>query len=229
MTTNVLIVGASRGLGLALAEEFNQRPDIHTIAGIRGYPPSSINIETLRIDITNPESVSSAASQITKLDILVINAGMGEGEKITKISTERLEEYLVTNTLGTHRVLREFLPALKRGKLKKIIIMSSQSGSMDRQLTLRMGLGGPYGVSKAACNMIAVQAHNDLNFGGSEEGEFIVVPLHPGWVATDMGKKVGDGGMSPKVAGKKLVDLILRLGKEHSGKFIGPDGEVLPW
>ncbi|KAJ7595038.1 hypothetical protein C8J56DRAFT_455418 [Mycena floridula] len=226
----ILVVGASRGIGFALANEFDTRPGVDVIAAIRSDPVGSLSssIQTINVDITDDVSVASVASQIPELDILIVNAGMGGPEKLLSTPVERLREYFETNTLGTHRVVQALLPALRNGKEKKIIIMSSQSGSLEKQRSpSRFGLGGPYGVSKAASNMLAVQYHNELNNQGGEG--FVVVPLHPGWVATDIGKRVGDGGEQPQVRAKDLVDLILKLGIDDSARFVVWDGSILPW
>lgn len=228
MVYNVLIVGASRGLGFALLQQFQSRPDIEAIAGIRNPGSASVKTKSVSIDITDDASVAAAAAQIPTLDILVVNAAIGNAEKILKTSTERLGEYMEVNVIGTHRVVTAFLPALHRGKAKKIVIVSSQSASMERQIGAKRGFSGPYAVSKAACNMLAVQYHNELN-DGQGATPFVVVAVHPGWVATDMGKLAGDGGMDPAVSAKGVVDLVLGLRVEDSAGFFAWDGSRLPW
>lgn len=227
MSTKVLVVGASRGVGLALVEDLKARPDVEVIAGVRSDANptlQSLNVQIATLDMTNAESLSATAQQIPELDILIINAGMGDKEKILSSSTERLREYLETNVIGTHNTILAFLPALRKGKAKKIILLSSQSGSMERQVNATRGFSGPYAVSKAGVNMLAIQYHNELNGDG-----FTVVPVHPGWVNTDMGKIAGDGGMQPAVSAKGIVDLTLRLKTEDSAKFFMWDGSILPW
>lgn len=60
------------------------------------------------------------------------------------MSSERMKEYLDTNVLGLHHVVKHFLPVLRNGDGKNIIIMSSSSGSIKKNVTEPKGLCGPY-------------------------------------------------------------------------------------
>jgi NAD(P)-dependent dehydrogenase (short-subunit alcohol dehydrogenase family) len=72
--------------------------------------------------------------------------------------------------------------------------------------------------------MLAVQLHNEL----SEEG-FTVVPIHPGWVATDMGNISGSGGMPVAKSASGILKVIGSLKPSDSATFYNWDGSVLPW
>ncbi len=71
--------------------------------------------------------------------------------------------------------------------------------------------------------MLAVQYADELK----EEG-FVVVPVHPGWVATDMGSLAGEGGMEPSVSAKSIVDVVEGLKKDDNAKFFRFDGTLMP-
>ncbi|KAK0200369.1 hypothetical protein DFS33DRAFT_1266806 [Desarmillaria ectypa] len=180
----VLVVGASRGLGLAIVKELQSRPSTTVIATMR----SSIlleGIDTLTdVDISSDESIATAAQHplVHVLHVIIINAAIGAPGKLLSTSTDTLAEYLSINVVGPHRVVSAFVPALRKGKDKKIVLIGNVFSLM-----------GPYAVTKAGCNMLAVQHHNEL-----EEEGFIVVPVHPGWVATGMGKLLGAEGIKPR-------------------------------
>ncbi|KAK7038890.1 hypothetical protein VNI00_010524 [Paramarasmius palmivorus] len=238
MPTNILIIGASRGLGLALAQEFASDPNYHIYASVRSPAPDNrlpANITQVILDITDDTSIHTAASSIPALDILIVNAAFGgDPERLTDVSPERLLEYLQPNVVGVHRVVRAFLPSLRKGEgVKKIILISSYQGSLEGQkhASAEESYSGPYSVSKAAMNMLAVQYHNELNGYTKEvdERRFVVVPIHPGWMATDMGKKGGDGGQDPRISAKGIVGVVNGLKKEDSAVFYQWDGKVLPW
>jgi NAD(P)-dependent dehydrogenase (short-subunit alcohol dehydrogenase family) len=145
------VIGASRGIGLALLNELSKTGPV--IGTIRSTPPSSPppNTRYLTLDITSESSVSAAASQVTDgIDTLIINAAMGEDEKLLNITDKSLTQYLDVNVVGPHRVIRAFLPALRKGKEKKIVVISSGSGSCAIQVEHIHGFSGPYSVSKAA-------------------------------------------------------------------------------
>lgn len=174
----VLVVGASRGLGLALAKELQTRTSTTVVATVRSTTPLE-SIDTLTdVDIASDTSITKAAQHplVQKFDIIIINAAIGGLDALLASSPSVLESYLATNVIGPHRVVSAFLPALRRGREKKIIFISSSAGSFKiAESPTRMVRSGVYSVSKAALNMLAVQYADELK----EEG-FVVVPVHPG-------------------------------------------------
>ncbi|KAK0473570.1 hypothetical protein IW261DRAFT_1657391 [Armillaria novae-zelandiae] len=200
----VLVIGASRGLGLALAKELQTRTSTTVVATVRSTAPLE-GIDTLTdVDITSDTSITKAAQHplVQNLDVIIINAAIGGLDALTATSPPILESYLATNVIGPHRV----------GSFK-----STQSPTW-------MWRTGVYSVSKAALNMLAVQYADELK----EEG-FVVVPVHPGWVATDMGSLIGEGGMEPSVIAKSIVDIVEGLKKDDNAKFFRFDGTLMPW
>ena len=225
MPQTIAVIGASRGIGAGLVTQLQQQPDTTVIATMRKPTASpASNVEVLSMDISSEASVSSAAAEVPELDTLIVNAAIGDNEHLCTTSSERLTDYLATNVVGPHRVVRAFLPALRKRQTKKIIIISSTSGSMEKQIGATSGFLGPYAVTKAADNMLAVQFHNELVGEG-----FTVVPLHPGWVATDMGNVGGPGAMPIEESAKGIVKVLNGLKKGDSAKFFNWDGSSSPW
>lgn len=177
MSQTIAVIGASRGIGLELATQLSRTPNTVVLPTSRSSPPSVElpNTKFLTLDITSDSSVTAAVSQVPALDTLIINAAIGSNDTLLSTSSSLLTSYLDSNVLGPHRVIRAFLPALRARPTKKIIIISSSSGSLTIQKGAKMGFQGPYSVSKAAVNMLAMQYHNEL----AEEG-FTVVVVHPG-------------------------------------------------
>ncbi|KAK0187183.1 hypothetical protein F5146DRAFT_766206 [Armillaria mellea] len=223
----VLVVGASRGLGLALVKELQTRTSTTVVATVRSTTPLE-GIDTLTdVDITSDTSITKAAQHplVQSLDIIIVNAAIGGLDALIDSSPPILESYLATNVIGPHRVVSAFLPALRRGRDKKIIFISSSAGSFKiAESPTRMVRSGVYSVSKAALNMLAVQYADEL-----KEEEFIVVPVHPGWVATDMGSLAGEGGMEPSLSAKSVVDIVEGLKKDDTANFFRFDGTLMPW
>ena len=77
-------------------------------------------------------------------EVLIVNAALGDNEKLMTTEPKRMEEYLDTNVVGLHRVLTHMIPLSKHGKEKKIFIMSSSSTSFNKNLKEPEGLVGPY-------------------------------------------------------------------------------------
>lgn len=75
-------------------------------------------------------------------------AAMGSADQILSTSPTTMAEYLAANVVGPHRVVLAFLDALMEGQNKNIILISSQSGSLTRQVNATRGFMGPYVRSK---------------------------------------------------------------------------------
>lgn len=222
---NIVVIGASRGIGLELAKNLAQNPQNHIVATMRRpVDLGTANIQVLQLDQTKQESVDIAAAQIKEADTLIINGAMGEDELLTQISSDRLLQYLDTNVVGPHRVINAFLPALFARKTRKIIYISSTAASLTNQVGETWGLRGPYATSKGAGNMLTIQFHNELHGDG-----FTVVAIHPGWVATDMGNLGGPGAMPTTESVEKIMKIVNGLSAADGAKFFNIDGTILPW
>lgn len=221
-----LVVGGSRGIGAELVKQLAGASAQDLVIATHRKPQASTqnNVQIVTLDSNSSESVQTAASKIAEIDTLIINAAIGDDELLLSTSDDRMQDYCNTNILGPLRVIRAFLPALRARQTRKIVIISSQSGSLTKQINATGGFRGPYAVTKAACNMIAVQSHNELHGEG-----FVVVPIHPGWVATEMGNVAGGGGMPVEDSVKGIMKVVDSLKLEDSAKFFAIDGTELPW
>ena len=118
------------------------------------------------------------AYTLKRQDILVVNAAVGEIGSMLECSASQLDKMLQTNVVGAHRVVAHFINALKQGKEKKLVIMSSVAGSLETGASRPIVIGA-YAVTKAAANMLTVQYHTELH---KDSPEFKVIAIHPGWV-----------------------------------------------
>jgi NAD(P)-dependent dehydrogenase (short-subunit alcohol dehydrogenase family) len=226
-----LVTGASRGIGLELAKQLAALPGTTVYAAMR--KPFTIsspknNIISLELDQSSSASVTEAAKEVPELDVLILNAAIGEDEHLLTMTSERLAEYLNVNIVGQQRVVSAFLPALLARKTRKIISLSSSAGSISGQVGETWGLQGPYAVSKAAGNMLVVQLHNELS--SRTDGQFTVVSVHPGWVDTDMGRLgKGPGAMHVSESAAALIKLEQSLKPKDSASFFNWEGKVMGW
>lgn len=226
-----LVVGASRGIGKELAQQLAQQQQQtggQVIASVRNavdFGGRSPNMRSITLDQSSAKSVNEAAGSVAALDTLIVNAAVGDDEQLLDTSEERMAEYMDVNVTGVLRIVKAFLPALKARKTRQIVLVSSTSGSITRQVNAKSGFKGPYAVSKAALNMVAVQLHNELH----ESDGFTVVPIHPGWVATDMGRIAGDGGMPVAKSAAGILKVVEKLTPQNSATFYNYDGTTLPW
>ncbi|KAJ9652865.1 hypothetical protein H2198_007912 [Neophaeococcomyces mojaviensis] len=149
-----LVIGASRIIGKDLVIQLTAKSSNKVFATVR-KPTSDCehlpNVTLLTLDQGNTKSVNAAALRLTEpVDTLIINAAIGDDEKVLTTSEDRWQEYYDTNILGPFRVVKAFLPHLRKGTAKKIIVMSSTAGSLMKQINMDFGFLGPYAVTKVS-------------------------------------------------------------------------------
>ncbi|WP_077623310.1 SDR family oxidoreductase [Sediminibacillus massiliensis] len=225
---NILITGANRGLGLCLVKQaLNSNHQV--FAGVRNADEERIEklsdlketyqdkLKIIELDVCDDDSVRLAASQLDEiqvsLDSIVNNAGiLNEREKtIEELDLEACKLALDVNTLGPIRVVKYFLPLLRKGQQQSIINISSEAGS----LTNAYSGDYPYGLSKVALNMLSEKLNVYLR-----DEDINVLSVHPGWMKTDMG---GDKApCDPMDTAKGIMDMIERK-KTIRNKYVFVD------
>ncbi|SIS99371.1 NAD(P)-dependent dehydrogenase, short-chain alcohol dehydrogenase family [Roseivivax lentus] len=212
----ILITGASRGIGAALADSFEARGD----EVLRTSRNGGVG---LTLDVTDPASVAALAESVGAgaLDVLVCNAGIypDKGEPLDGgYPPEMWDAAFRTNVTGVFATIQAFLPALRRAERARIAIISSQMGSSERA----PGNSYIYRASKAAVTNLGRNLAVDLKREGIAVGIY-----HPGWVRTDMGGLSADLSVAASAAG--LTQRIDRLDLETTGAFLTWDGRAHPF
>ncbi len=185
----LLLIGASRGLGLALAEEYLKR-GWHVVATERASSKSKLHdlaaaadgrLEIETVDIVDPEQIAALHARLgsRQFNMLFVNAGVknDDRETIADVSTDEFVRVMVTNALSPMRVV-EMLQDLV-AETGTIGIMSSGQGSVANN---ENGNYEVYRASKAALNTLM------RSFAARHRGDprtFLL--MAPGWVRTDMG------------------------------------------
>lgn len=215
---SVLVVGASRGIGLELARQYAHIGwDVHATTRDHAAPGELgdlLSSERLyELDVRNAEHIRNLAGAFAdfSLDVLIHNAGVHDRH-------HSRDEVMEINARAPFEVVQPLLPALGRARTPKLILMTSQLGARYG----RTGSLGAYGDSKAALN----DRFRELETGWSKDGITAIV-LHPGWVKTDMGGSSAPLSVEESVRG--IVSLIADLGPSHHGGFWTWDGHVHPW
>jgi NAD(P)-dependent dehydrogenase (short-subunit alcohol dehydrogenase family) len=225
LAPTVLITGANRGLGLELARQYSAAG--WQVIGTARSPAEAdelqqTGVQVLQLDVTNQESVDRLANELRNrpIDMLINNAGiLPMMSKIPDINFDVVNQILAVNTLGPMRVTQALLPNLKRGKVKKIVNITSNLGSIDENTD-----GGFYGYreSKAALNMFTRTLAAELRPAG-----FICIVLNPGWVQTDMGGP--SAPLQPPESVQGMRKVIDKLAPDDNGTFWSHDGTQMAW
>ncbi|MUN38500.1 SDR family NAD(P)-dependent oxidoreductase [Actinomadura litoris] len=241
----VLVTGANKGIGRAVAEEFAARG--HTVlVGSRDPERGSRTVDELRmpgrdvrlvvLDVTDGKSAREAARSIGTdvggLDVLVNNAGM-TGDLTRQAPAEAdldvVRQVFETNVFGVIAVTNAMLPLLRRSPAPRIVNMSSSVGSLSRMsdpahYLAEMPGYAAYPTSKTALNSLTVQYAKDLRHEG-----ILVNAADPGACDTDLTRPLGRPILRTAADGAAIVVELASLGPDGpTGGLFNDDGPV-PW
>ena len=227
--SNVLITGASRGIGIELARAY--AADGWRVHACCRHPEAAEELERSldghgaqlhRLDVTKASDIAALAEALRpeSIDLLINNAGIIGGEQdFGSVDYASWERVWRTNVIAPFRVAEAFVPHVAASGRRCMAFVSSISGSIE---SVDAGGGYIYQSSKTGLNMVVANLARDLAGRG-----ITVLALHPGWVRTDMGGM--DAPVSPEesIAGMRRV--IAESGSERSGTLWDYRGDRLPW
>jgi NAD(P)-dependent dehydrogenase (short-subunit alcohol dehydrogenase family) len=226
----VMIVGATRGIGLELVRQYAVQGD-NVIACARDTSAASLleelasshsNVTIEQLDVAQSESVNAAAERIgdVAIDTVIVVAGVvgGMRQSIDDLDLEAWHEAFSANTIGPIMVARVFKPNLVASGAGNLMILSSQLGAS----TWPFGGMYIYSTTKAAVGKAAKILSIDW-----KEDPIIVSVMHPGYVQTDMGGPNAE--ITPEESASGIRSVIGNLSAEDSGNFYKWNGDIHPW
>jgi NAD(P)-dependent dehydrogenase (short-subunit alcohol dehydrogenase family) len=226
MIRTMLITGAGRGIGRALAG-LASRDGIAVISLVRGLPEGGLPGEAFdQVDVTDGAALSRVAAALAgrPIDLVVNNAGIiGPSRQSTlDMDFDGFRQTLEINALAPLRVAQAFLPNLRAARrasgIARVLTISSAMGRMSYAKSDRIA----YRASKAAVNKVMQGLATDL----APEG-IAVRLVHPGWVRTDMGGSDADISVEESAAG--IHARAWEFGMADTGGFVDYRGETIPW
>ena len=219
----VLITGVTRGLGRAMAEEFNRcghivigcgrsRPEIDALKRKFGKPN-----DFAVVDVTSDDQVRSWAEIILKAgsapDLLLNNAAIiNQNAPLWKVPAQEFSQVIDVNIKGVVNVIRHFVPAMiGRGSGVIVNFSSGWGRATDAEVA-------PYCATKWAMEGLTQALAQELPSG------LAAIALNPGIINTDMLQSCFGGSASayptPLPWAKKAVPYLLGLGPKHNGRAL---------
>jgi NAD(P)-dependent dehydrogenase (short-subunit alcohol dehydrogenase family) len=225
----VLIIGASRGLGLAMAKEYLDRGS-EVVATIRGSDRTALHelaesaggrLEIEHLDINIPKQLDALGERLAarKFDLLFLNAGVANqhGATTADISTDEFTRLMVTNALSPMRVV-EALGDLVQSD-GTIGVMSSGQGSVANN---ENGGFEIYRASKSALNQLM------RSYAARHRGESrTLLLMAPGWVKTAL------GGPGARLTIDESIPRLVTVIEEQRGRvglqYLDYQGNTVAW
>ena len=227
-----LVTGANRGIGLEVVRQLSARGfevvlSCRNMSGgekaLEQLDTKSGRVSLLGLDVSDDQKVKDAVvefgNRFDRLDVLVNNAGilLDASESILTVSDEFLNQTWNTNSLGPLRVVRAFLPYLRRSEDPRVINVSSLAG----QLKDMGGWAPAYSISKTALNAVTCILARELAGDGIK-----VNSVSPGWIRTEMGGPNAPGSLEE--GADTIVWLATKAPASITGQFLR-DRESTDW
>lgn len=225
----VLLIGASRGLGFAMAREYLKRgyrviatgraASTDKLRQVAQASADSLEVET--VDITIPAQIATLRERLAgrRIDVLFVNAGVknDDRETIADVSTEEFIRVMVTNSLSPMRVIEAFQDLVP--PTGTIGVMSSGQGSLTNATNANYEV---YRGSKVALNMfMRTFAARNAKYPRS------LLLMAPGWVQTDL------GGPAARLTIEESIPNLVNTIEAYEGRsglhYLDYLGRVVPW
>jgi len=221
----VLVVGASRGIGLEFVRQYaaaGSRVLATHRAPADGERLRALGAEPLLLDVLDAAAVADLARRLAdeSIAVAIVNAGVfgPRTQGLVAPQEKDFDAVMHTNVLAAMRLIPALVPPLAAAR-GTLAVLSSRMGSTALMLSTS---GWLYRASKAALNSVLKAASIDLGARG-----IVCIALHPGWVRTDMGGAGADIDAAESVAGMRRV--IAAADASDNGGFFSYTGEALSW
>jgi len=220
----VLVVGASRGIGLEFVRQY--RAEGARVLGTVRRPEDgerllALGAAALTVDVLDGVSIDALSERLAgeTLQVAILNAGVygPRSQGLAPPDNAEFDHVMHTNVLAAMRLIPALAPRLAAGS--KLAVLSSRMGSVS---LMQSTSGWLYRASKAALNSVLKAASLELG-----PRDIACIAFHPGWARTDMGGASAEVDVADSVAGMRRV--LAAADASHNGRFFGYNGDPLAW
>lgn len=251
-TRHALVMGASGGIGLAIAQQLAAEPAIQTLILCAAHATASASLRELHqqlassgvhcilqnVDIGDEESLARLGAtltvQVPALDLVINAAGLLHGPDLapektaTQVSAAAMQRIFSVNAFGPMLMAKTLWPWLRAKHPVIFASLSARVGSIEDN---RLGGWYSYRAAKAAHNQFLKTAAIEL---ARINPQSVVLALHPGTTDTRLSRPYQSNVAQEKLftaefVAKCLLDIILRSEPADSGSFIAWDGKRIAW
>jgi NAD(P)-dependent dehydrogenase (short-subunit alcohol dehydrogenase family) len=221
----VLVVGATRGIGLEFARQY--AADGARVSATFRRPQDAdalraLGATALLLDALDPDSIDALGRQLDgqPINVALLVAGVygPDTADLVPPSHDQFDQVMRTNVLAAMRLIPLLAQGLQAAQ-GKLAAISSGMGSIGLATDAN---GWLYRASKAALNSVMKSASVQLGPRG-----VVCMALSPGWVRTDMGGPSARLDVRDSVAAMRRV--IAAANRSHNGRFLQYTGEQLEW
>lgn len=248
---SALIVGASGGIGFAMAEHLASVPDVQmlvlcarqTQSGPLLHLQSRLNgagrhCLLVDVDITDEASLSRLTdrlkNQLQTLDLIINTAGLLHAESVApekmleQISLRAMQQVFAVNAYGPILLAQALMPWMKTRRRVVFASLSARVGSIGDN---RLGGWYSYRAAKAAQNQLLKTLSIEL---ARRNPESIVLALHPGTTDTSLSRPfqanvAQEKLFTPAFVAERLLQVMMSATASDTGHFLAWDGQPIPW
>lgn len=207
----ILVTGAARAIGAATVAELADRGHevVATARDISAMPARS-NVDSVPLDVTDDESITSCLDRCGPLGAIVNNAALAGTGPLDGFPLDRLRAMWETNLVGALNLIQRVLPDWRRRGHGAIVNVSSVQGQVSSPLE------GPYSATKYALEAISEALHYELRHFGIR-----TVIVQPGYIGPGM-------KAAPRHDGPSDYADLWRQWEGNDATLTGPGGRPGP-
>ena len=236
MTQSVLVIGASKGIGLALAQHYADSGATVCAISRQNNSAGNTGIYWLQDPLLSEEHSAQVVKQalLYQPDTIFICNGVLHDDKampektIRQLDTDILAARFASNVQVPARYMKLLFGYLCKQPQVKLLALSAKVGSISDN-----ALGGwySYRISKAALNMLVKNLSIEV---GRLNKTAAIVSIHPGTTDTELSAPFQQNLparqlQSPDATAQRLANVAAELSAERTGFLLNWDGSTLPW
>jgi NAD(P)-dependent dehydrogenase (short-subunit alcohol dehydrogenase family) len=249
---HALIMGASGGIGIAIARKLASDPATKSLILCAAHATSHEGLQQLQqaciarskfvllldVDFTDESAMTQwsakLATAMPELDLVINTAGLlhdgslAPEKSATQISAASMQRIFAVNAFGPMLLIKAMWPWLRQKRPVLFATLSARVGSIEDN---RLGGWYSYRAAKAAQNQFLKTAAIEL---ARINPQSIMLALHPGTTDTGLSRpyqaNVASGKLfTPEFVAERLLEVLTNATPAQSGTFMAWDGQVIPW